>query len=381
VRLKRLRLSHFRNIANVDFEPTDALNFFVGDNAQGKTSLIEGIFFLSTLRSFRTTKTVDLIQTGEPAFQLEANVDTKSAFPQKNPQTLDLKIRAGTVERKVWLNGKATTASKFAGRLKVVVFSPESLSAIKSGPEARRELVDTAVFQISEQGAVAQAQFARALRQRNAALKQIRDGQISPQKGRQVIESLDLGFVNLAAEVTTERLKLLDEIFVLQQEVLSSILGHKIDLKFTYPSGGREWTQRGLDQVRARLIAELDDPTRRATEEALGVTLTGPHRHDLAFLFNGNDSRIFCSQGQQRALILAFKIAEIVYHSKVFASHPLLLLDDVLSEFDEQKRRFLIDFLRKHDAQTFLTTTDSTQALQGCSICRVTAGRIENEGA
>jgi recombinational DNA repair ATPase RecF len=152
----------------------------------------------------------------------------------------------------------------------------------------------------------------------------------------------------------------LDRIFVKTEAILGKITGEAVTLKFQYQSGQKPWTQRGLKEIQGRLCDELLAPDRVRAEVATGITLTGPHRHDLSFLFNGNDSRIFCSQGQQRALILAFKIAEIVYHSEAFGSYPLLLLDDVLSEFDESKRRFLIEFLQSNEAQTFLTTTDQS---------------------
>ena len=126
-----------------------------------------------------------------------------------------------------------------------------------------------------------------------------------------------------------------------------------------------------------RIKTEISAENIRIAEEVLGITLAGPHRHDLNFLFNGKDSKIYCSQGQQRALILSFKMAEIVYHDQAFGSCPLLLLDDVLSEFDENKRRYLVDFLRTSRAQTFLTTTDRTQlAWPECSEFQMDGGRL-----
>jgi len=373
VRVDRLSFRQFRNITEIDFTPGPVLNYFVGDNAQGKTSIIEGIFHISTLRSFRTATTLDLIQRGHESAQLEAHVSSISGkTSQKN-----LKVRLSKGHRQLTLNEKQVSPSKFVGQVRTVVFSPESLGAIKFGPDLRRELVDQAVYQISSEAPLAFTRFSKALRQRNACLKQIKMGLIVPNKGRGILESLDAGFLQAATEITFLRLRFLDTILPHAQETLSLIMGEKCSLEFAYESHDEPWKERNLEAIHQRLKDEILDSSRRISEEALGVTLTGPHRHDLSFLFNGNDSRIFCSQGQQRALILSFKIAEIVYHGKAFESYPLLLLDDVLSEFDEKKRRFLVDFLRAHNAQTFLTTTDHTQVLQGCSVFHVEAGRLK----
>jgi len=370
VRVSRFKASQFRNLQNVEVIPDKVLNVLVGDNGHGKTSFVEALYYLSTLKSFRTAKTADLIQNSQNGFLIEGDIQASLTLD------MTLSVRIEDKSRKLFLNQKAIAPSKFATKLRAVVFSPESLSSIKSGPEARRELVDQAVYQLSERGLEGQRDYSRALRQRNACLKQVKNGELAPNVGEDILGSLESHFLNTGAEVIRERLLFLDKIFPKIDGILEKITGIKDGLKFTYQSSGGPWTERKKDAILDRLRDELNTSERRHAERASGVTLTGPHRHDISFLFNGNDSRIFCSQGQQRALILAFKIAEIVYHSEAFGSYPLLLLDDVLSEFDEQKRRFLLEFLRNNEAQTFLTTTDQTHFLKGCRVFQVKAGRI-----
>lgn len=370
--LTHLLLRQFRNIHSLELEPGQNLNCFVGSNAQGKTSLIESLYFLSALKSFRTKKNQDLIQMGTEAFQAEARFFFKKELPP-----LQTKVHQQKEKRTLWIDEKMVSSSKFVGKLKTVVFSPESLASIKGGPELRRDLIDQAVFQIfSDEGAEAQRAFTRSLRQRNACLKQMKEGSLPLGKGRMILESLDEGFCRWAGLVTFYRLRFLDEILPTLSDVYSKITSTSHQVGFSYLSGEKSWTERQKIDIESRIKQEIHHPTRRVTEETLGVTLTGPHRHEVSFLFNGNDSRIYCSQGQQRALILAFKIAEIVYHSRVFGSFPLLLLDDVLSEFDEQKKGFLVEFLRQNATQTFLTTTDTTPLLQGCSIFQMDEGRL-----
>jgi DNA replication and repair protein RecF len=374
VRLKKFSLRQFRNINEIEINPDKALNVFIGENAQGKTSLLEGIYFLSTLKSFRPGKLTDLTKVGSDRFQVEGilNIDGVAN------QTTDLKVRFEELKKKTYLNEKLIPAGKFISTLRVVVFSPDSLAAIKYGPELRRELIDQAVFQISKKAAQAQEFYAHAVRQRNACLKQIKNGILEKNQGREVLGSLEPAFLRLASEVTYYRLEFLDSIKESMAEIVTKIMGTTVNLDFAYKSEEKNWEERGYSAIHDRLLRELEIIGRRASEEAIGLSLVGPHRHDLAFVFNQSDSRIYCSQGQQRALILSFKMAEIVYHGKAFDSYPLLLLDDVLSEFDEKKQNFLVDFLRDHEAQTFLTTTDQTQILSGCQMFHLTAGTLKN---
>jgi DNA replication and repair protein RecF len=371
VRSTKLIIRQFRNIADVTLTPHPILNLLLGDNGQGKTSLIEALYYLSTLRSFRTGQTADLIQIGKDGFLLEAE------FEEKDVQN-HLKIKIEEKKRKLILNEKPVGASRFTANLRTVVFSPESLGSIKSGPESRRELIDQATFQISERAALAQIAFSKALRQRNSCLRQIRDGEIPSMQGLGILESLDPLYIHAASEVIDERLIFLEKIFGKIEEIFNKITGETSSVTYAYKSSRGNWDLRHFIEIQNRLRDELMSFDRRASEMAAGVTLTGPHRHEINFVFNGNDSRIFCSQGQQRAVILAFKIAEIVYHNEAFHSYPILLLDDVLSEFDDRKRNFLIEFLKNNEAQTFLTTTDQIQIFRGSKIFDVTAGKISS---
>ena len=375
MRLSGIGLKNFRNISDAEIVPHKGLNIFVGENAQGKTSLIEAVYLLSTLRSFRTGRLNDLIQNAAPEEgRIAVCHGTVAADNKFSDYTL--KVRVGPHDRKIMVNEKSTTSSKFIGNLRTVLFSPESLSAIKGGPDQRRDLIDQAAFQILPNTSKIQRDFTHSLRQRNALLKQIRDQQISVVNGRQMLEGIDQYYLGAATGLIFNRLLFLSELKPFFDEALGQITGNQNNIEVRYQSAETPWIQGEEHEIKSRLRDELFNSTRRVAEESLGTTLTGPHRHDISILFNGNDSRFFCSQGQQRALILAFKIAEIMYHRRAFDSYPLLLLDDVLSEFDEKRRNFLIDFLRRNEAQTFLTTTDQTQALPGSSLFKVKEGKI-----
>jgi DNA replication and repair protein RecF len=348
----------------------DKLNLLHGDNGQGKTSLIEAIHFLSNLKSFRGAKTKELISHGEEATQINAH------FTEENSSTW-LKIGLSDSQKKIQINEKPSTATSLRGRIRCVVFSPDSLAAIKYGPELRRELVDEACAQLWTDASYAQRQFAKVLRQRNALLKQIKMELIDPKKAYSLLEALDVPYLSWATEITHYRLNLLSSLDNSIKTILLKLNeGNDADYSFEYLSKDTQWESIEKDYIHTRLQSELTDSARRVAEAQSGTTLTGPHRHDIKLLFNEKDSRIYSSQGQQRALILAFKIAEIMYHRSSFGSYPLLLLDDVLSEFDEKKRRFLVEFLRDHEAQTFLTSTDPDDKLTGSSRFKLVAGQV-----
>ena len=167
MKLSKLSLRNFRNISELEVEPHQTLNFFVGENAQGKTSLIEAVYLLSTLKSFRTGRLADLIQMTENN-SLKGSTVIGEVIGEKKTSDFTLKVRLGAHERKALINEKPTTSSKFVGHLRTVIFSPESLATIKGGPDQRRELIDLASLQIIPNAHQIQRDFSHALRQRNA---------------------------------------------------------------------------------------------------------------------------------------------------------------------------------------------------------------------
>jgi len=382
MRLERFVARQFRNLNSVELACEPKLNVLIGHNAQGKTNIIEGLHVLSTLSSFRHATTTQLIQEGFEESQLEGRVYVDNKVDKFH----DLRVRLAGVRRSCSVDDKIVDPGRYTTYLKAVVFSPESLMAIKTGPEARRDLLDEALAQVSSSAVQARWEFTKTLKQRNALLKQLKNELISLNYAREMLETLDLFYIDASSRLTWERQNILLALQPIALETLAQILGEPdTALLIEYTDSQESWFNAvSLDQVKQRFLVAVSDEKRRRAEEALGTTLTGPHRHDVRFVFNGKDSRIFASQGQQRALILAFKIAEIVYHGSTFGSFPILLLDDVLSELDEKKRNYLIEFLRSNEAQTFVTTTDleSAELLNReshCAVFRVEQGKVSKQ--
>ena len=237
------------------------------------------------------------------------------------------------------------------------MFSPESLGIIKESAELRRNLLDDAIKSIYKSQSNLITDFRKCLKARNKLLKTISEQTQAKAEEISILASLNEIYLKLATDLTCARIDLLNKLKPLINEVLQKISAdHDIHFDFEYIVSEKNMNSAGYEMVYQNMqkrMAELNK-----SECAFGSSLVGPQKHDVIFLYNGKDSRIFCSQGQQRSIILAYKMAQVVYHQQVNETYPVLLLDDVLSELDQTKQEALIKYLNEVKTQTFLTTTD-----------------------
>ncbi|MBK9293696.1 MAG: DNA replication and repair protein RecF [Oligoflexia bacterium] len=369
-----LKVKNFRNLKDVEINTNNKVNLFLGHNAQGKTSLLESIYFVTFLKSFRAKTPQECINFDENTFQ----IDTKIINEENKPEFV--KIRFSENERVLQLNEKNISKNKFLGKIKAVEFSPDSLSAVKQGPELRRDLIDQACVLFYNEAALAQADFLRVLKQRNAILNSFKREEINLKTTLDLLESVEHAYLSRATDVTYLRIRLLEELLPFINEVLSEIFGTQVSFETQYKAQDQVINSKQFDQINNILKTALKEPQNAVKERVLGLSCAGPHRHVVDFIYDGKNSRFFSSQGQQRAVILAFKMAQIVYHKKTHKTHPILLLDDVLSEFDENKQKYLLSFLQKSDAQTFLTTTNYGQKIIGAKEFILEFGKVRTNG-
>ncbi len=355
MRLEKLALTEFRNFTHSLVELRPRLNFFVGDNGQGKTNLLEAVYLLCRGHSFRPSDSTTLLRRGGPGRAKIAGLFVHRDIHYK----VELGIEPGRKTAKI--NEKSTNSASLMARLPVVLFSPESLSAIKDGPEQRRDLIDEVLISHDPKQGRILREFAKALRARNRLLKNIAEGIGSRSSNEASLQSLNKIYFLLAAHLTGARLRALKDLEPEFQNAMRSILEEPdADIAVDYVISGDSalnWSEAEIFDALQKRYQELADQ-----ELAGGHSLVGPHKHDIKLLFHGNDSRFYCSQGQQRALILALKIAQIVYHHRVHELYPILLLDDVTSELDAKKRVSLMKFLESISAQILITSTDLTWA-------------------
>lgn len=337
MKLNRLSITSFRNLEQVDITPGERFNVFYGNNAQGKTNLLESIFLLATMKSFRGSKNPDLIRWGDPFCRLRGIVVRERI-------SREIVLTVEPAARKARVDGKTPAAlTDFFGNLNVVLFSPDEMAMVKGAPEARRKYLDRAVFTADPKYLLLHLEYGKILRHRNAILRQ---------RTRAGLDVWTERLADVAARVVARRRTYLAEIEDLVKEFYGRVSGTVEKAEIAYRSAIHD--KMGTD-YRSALLEALQ----RLTEEELrrGVTLAGPHRDDIDLIVDGRILRHHGSQGQQRTFVLALKMAEIERLRAVHGSPPVLLLDDMTSELDPQRNANLLSFLGEREMQVFITTT------------------------
>jgi DNA replication and repair protein RecF len=330
MRLQALEVQNFRNLAQVRLAPHPRFNLIIGDNAQGKTNLLEVVYLLGALKSFRTDKNRQLLGPLEPKARLDADVDRGG-----RQRRVTVEIHPGG--KSVFLNQSPVRNLKdFFGTLNIVKFGPEDVSLLRAAPAERRKFLDRAIFQAHPVYAYEVSRYDEILKQRNSLLKY-------PSADVDLLDVYDGQLVESGARVVARRLDFLqffEEIFV---QTFHAIFDASFQVGIHYDSA---W--RGVDAKDVEGIAESFHRAlvrRREDEVERGFTLSGPHRDDFSLMIGGKKARDFASQGQHRAMVLSLKIAQIRYLQSRYHFEPILLLDDVSSELDQIRNQRLFAFL------------------------------------
>ncbi|MBD2603358.1 DNA replication/repair protein RecF [Scytonema hofmannii FACHB-248] len=371
--LKTIHLRQFRNYKEQQVDFSAAKTILVGNNAQGKSNLLEGVELLATLRSHRMARDRDLIQDGEVASQINATLQRQTGISD-----LTLTLRRNG-RRTVALNSENLRRQMdFLGVLNAVQFSSLDLELVRGGPENRRNWLDTLLIQLEPIYAHILQQYNQVLRQRNAFLKQHQD---SANIQDSELALWDAQLATTGTRVIRRRDRALQRLTPIAQAWHASISGSTEILQINYvPSvpldqnHPEQIQQAFLEKIQLRAIAELRQ----------GTTLVGPHRDELELIINQTPARQYGSQGQQRTLVLALKLAELQLIEEVVGEPPLLLLDDVLAELDPSRQNQLLDAIQDR-FQTLITTTHlgsfDSQWLNSSQILFVKAGEISSTSA
>jgi len=355
MQFSKVRLRNFRNYRSLDLEIPEGVVLFHGDNAQGKTNFIEALYLLLRGTSFRPTDqrvflSERLQEDERAAVSIKAEVEAQGIF-------FDLSLTIENQKKRLLMNNKPSTPLKVAEFFPLVLFSPESLLAIKSGPEARRMLLDDLLEVEGRSSVKVLRDFRKVLRTRNRVLRDYKLGHQERGQALQVLESLEGIYFPLAAEVALKRVEWLKSLQPCMKEAFFRISRDKnVDISVEYVISGKE----ALGWDRSEILSAMHQRAQllRAAELESGRSLVGPQKHDINFYLGGKNARYYASQGQQRAMVLAFKMAQIMVHYERYKVYPFLFLDDVLSELDARKRDRLVEFLREVPSQIFLTATE-----------------------
>ena len=362
MQLTQLKLYNFRNIERVDFQPHRYFNIFHGLNAQGKTNILESIYLLGSLKSFRSTRNDDLIRRNYS----EARIKGCSL---KNSVVDEIQLDINKQGKTARLNGKIVSQpDNYLNCLRPVVFSPEEVNLAKGGPAGRRRLIDRAVFQVSPGFLTTVQKYDRQLKQRNRLLKEKKpETELSPWTD---------ALIQTGAQIRLARKKYIESIQTEFTDCYKQISDgcERAGIIYKPDCCSLEEFQRNFtDELRRQ----------KDQEQKYGITLSGPHRDDISFQLEERSLREFGSQGEQRSFILALKTVQVIDLEKRYGEPPLLLLDDLLGELDHQRQEYFFQFLLKIKGQVFITTTDIKQLIssgisEGCFF-KVEDGVINTE--
>ena len=333
--IKSLKLKNYRNYDFLDLKFDPKTNILYGDNAQGKTNILEALYLSGTTKSHRGTKDRDIIQFGHDESHLETVVEKKGSCFQ-----IDMHLKKNSPKGIAIDRIPIRRASELFGIVHFVFFSPEDLNIIKDGPAGRRRFIDLELSQLDKIYLSNLSNYNRIINQRNSLLKDIY-GQAH------LMETLDMWDMQLVAygtKVLERRREFISEVNEIISEIHYKLTGGKEKIMLTYEESiGNLTLEQALKKNRERDIR-------------LKSTSVGPHRDDICFMTEGGlDIRKFGSQGQQRTAALSLKLSEIEHVKRLIGDTPILLLDDVLSELDKHRQNYLLDSI--HDIQTIITCT------------------------
>ena len=350
MKIKTLKLLYFRNYLSLNIEVHPSLNVLVGDNANGKTNIIESIFCLALGKSYRTKSDSECIMFGEEAAAM-------SCVLEKNDKMLDIMLGINNKGKSAKIAGlKKTKLTDFVGELNVVLFSPEDLQIIKGSPSLRREFINREFYQFSRIYHKYYLLYQHLLKQRNSYLKDMRKNP-KDEFSLAYLETITSQLVKIAMYITKERALFIKNLSKLAQKNMLNISNNKEDLELKYKSSI-------LDMLNINSVEDKDFNEENIIKKIMdksyddimrGSTRIGPHHDDLEFFINKLDAKMYASQGQQRSIVLSLKLSEIDYLKSKTGSYPILLLDDVLSELDRNRQLKLLDAINEN-VQTFITT-------------------------
>ena len=350
MKIKTLKLLYFRNYLSTNIEVHPSLNVLVGNNANGKTNIIESIFCLALGKSYRTKSDSECIMFGETATAM-------SCIVNKNDRELDIMLGINNKGKSAKIAGiKKTKLTDFVGELNVVLFSPEDLQIVKGSPALRREFMNREFYQFSRIYHKYYLMYQHLLKQRNSYLKDMRKNP-KDEMSLAYLETLTSQLAKVALYITKERVSFVQDISKLIYKNMLNISNGQETLKIKYKTSvldalntveinDESFTEENLTKVMMK--KSFDDIMR-------GSTKIGPQHDDLEFYINNLDAKMYASQGQQRSIVLSLKLAEINYLKEKTGTYPVLLLDDVLSELDKNRQLKLLDAINEN-VQTFITT-------------------------
>ena len=332
--IEKIRLQNFRNYENLEIDLNKNINIIYGENAQGKTNIIESIFLCAFGKSFRTSKEKEMIKFNEEKSLIEA-------FYQKKDRDGKIKIELGN-KKQISLNGiKIKKLSELLGNINIVIFTPEDINILRDGPVKRRRFLDMMIGQLRPNYVYNLNMYTKTIEQRNNYLRQIKE----ENKPEEMLEIWDEKLAEYGEKVYIYRKEFIEKLYNKINEIHGNITDNKETLKIEFISNCDN------KEKYLKLLKE-----RRKLDIIKGFTTKGIHRDDFVIYINGKEVNIYGSQGQNRTVVLSLKIAELNVIYEEIGEYPILLLDDFMSELDEVRRKNFLNNIK--NTQVILTCTE-----------------------
>ena len=334
--IKRLQMLNYRNYNVLDISLGPHVNVFMGDNAQGKTNILEGIYYCAFAKSHRTSKDRELINWNSDNALLSVTVGR-----ERLDKRIDISILKDG-KKAIQINKiKIKKIGELFGNFNVVMFSPEDLKIIKDSPGVRRKFIDMELCQLNPKYYYNLVQYNKVLNERNSILR-------NRNINKEILDVYDMQLVEFGYNIIIDRLEYIQKLNKYSAKIHSDITSGKEKIEFKYIS-----TIKDLKNIKENFYLLLEKNRSRDCER--GVTSIGPHRDDFTVLINDIDTKSYGSQGQQRTAVLTIKFSSLKIIKELTGEHPVLLLDDVLSELDFSRKRYILSTIG--DIQTIITCT------------------------
>ena len=360
--IKNIKIHNFRNISDIYFDADESVNIIFGENGQGKTNILEGIWLFTGCNSFRTRKNAELIKKGEEEAENEINFE---AFSLK--KNVNFKINKA---KEIRINGiKKDSYRSLLGEFQAVVFTPSFLNAVDGAPGEKRKFLDIAISLLKPNYAAALSKYNRAIIQRNALLKKINEKKC----GEDLLFAFDEEAARAGGKILAYRLEYIEKLKEFSAGVYEEISGGKEKMSLEYLSSVKEIS---LDAAQNSQLLYDSFLKGRSRDIQRVITSSGPHKDDLDIKLDSLSAKVYASQGQKRTCALSIKISEGYILKEIMKETPAALLDDVMSELDDSRQKYLLKFLR--DWQVFITCCDKShmQKIKGGRLLTVREGKL-----
>ncbi|MHB8073462.1 DNA replication/repair protein RecF [Desulfosporosinus fructosivorans] len=361
--INNLRLQNFRNYQDVMIKFMPGINVLMGDNGQGKTNIIEGIYYLLTGKSYRVQREQELLRWDQSEFHLFGDfliahhkVSLESHYKDKRKI---VKVNQVPCQR----------LSDFVGTINVIFFSPDDLVMIKGGPSERRRFLDLHIAQMRPGHVSLLNSYNKVLQQKSALLKSFAAKSLKYSQ----LQLWNEQIIKYGENIIRNRVELTKRLQSVADNIYGNLSSQKEKLKVTYMALGN----KNIDEAISKFPQLLEDKLEQEIDRQM--VLVGPHRDDVQILLNDKPARLYASQGQQRSIVLCLKLAELELIRQEKEEYPILLLDDVLSELDRFRREYLMNFIESSRIQTLITMTSAEIHLESGTLYFVEKGHIRRE--